>query len=76
MQYSYVVTYDDVNDEFTMDYETQDEKFNGKPLFDADSNQWVRLEENHWADDGTTYNRAADTLYRVVSLLSLETEEE
>lgn len=72
MQYHYVIMYDDETDEFQMDYDTQDVKFNGAPLFDTKTDTWVELEENHWADDSTTYNKAADLLYNTLQHLSLE----
>lgn len=76
MQYHFVVMYDDYNDEFVMDYDTQDAKFKGAPLFDTTTNEWIDLEENHWADDSSTYNRAADLLYNTVQYLNLEQEQE
>ena len=71
MQYHYVVVYDDTTDEYQIDYDTQEAKFDGAPLFDTTTDEWVRLKENHWADDSTTYNRAADLLYNTLQRLEL-----
>jgi hypothetical protein len=67
--------YDDKTDEFQIDYDTQDAKFDGAPLFDTASNEWITLEENHWADDSTPYNKAADLLHTTLQHLTLEEEE-
>lgn len=72
MQYHYVVVYDDTTDEYQIDYDTQEAKFDDAPLFDTNTDEWIRLEENHWADDSTTYNRAADLLYNTLQHLALE----
>jgi len=66
MQYHYVVMYDDESEEFTMDYESQDVRFNGMPLYNTETNEWERLEESHWEDDSTVYNRAGDALWFAV----------
>lgn len=75
MQYHFVVMYDDETNEFQMDYDTQEAKFNGAPLFDTTTNQWVTLTEEHFGKDETTYNRAADLLYSLVEYLPLKEEE-
>ena len=73
-EYHFVVFYDEQTDSFELDYDTQDSKFQGSPIFDKDTGEWERLEPNHWADDGSVYNKAADLLYRTMQHLSLEEE--
>ena len=60
--YHFVVHYDDLLDEFYMDYETQEAKFQGSPIYNADTDEWERLTEEHFDNDNTVYNRSGDAL--------------
>lgn len=61
-QYHFVVMYNAETGEFEMDYDTQDAKFQNAPIYNPDTDEWEELEEEHFMDDNTTYNRSGDAL--------------
>jgi hypothetical protein len=61
-QYHFVVHYDEILDEFYMDYDTQEAKFDGSPIYNTETEEWEQLTEEHFDDDNTAYNRAGDAL--------------
>ena len=61
-QYHFVVVYDTETDEFEADYDTQEAKFDDRPIYDTESGEWEDYGEE-LDDDNSTYNRAADALY-------------
>jgi hypothetical protein len=67
-QYHFVVFYDSETEEFTLDYDTQDERFNGEPVWNEETGEWESLGEV-WEDDNSDYNRAGDALYRALRTL-------
>lgn len=73
--YHYVVTYDEKNDEFIMDYDTQEARFGREVIFNEDNNEWEALEADHWEDDSSTYNRAGEHLANILGYLQLNEEE-
>jgi hypothetical protein len=76
-QYHFVVHYDDILDEYWLDYDTQEAKFDNSPIYNTDTDQWERLTEEHFDDDNTVYNRSADALARAIQTLKpLEVKEQ
>ena len=61
-QYHFVVHYDDILDEYWMDYDTQEAKFDNCPIYNTETDEWERLTEDHFDDDNTIYNRSSDAL--------------
>jgi hypothetical protein len=75
-QYHFVVLYDDDLDEFYLDYDTQEAKFDGSPIYNIETEEWERLTEEHFDDDNTAYNRAGDALSLAIKdLKPLEVKE-
>jgi hypothetical protein len=75
-QYHFVVHYDDVLDEYWMDYDTQEAKFDNSPIYNTETEEWERLTEEHFDDDKTTYNRSGDALANAIrNLKPLEVKE-
>ena len=66
-QYHFVVCYDNHNKTWTMDYETQDSKFGGAPIYNSEINEWETLTSDIWEDDDSIYNRAGDLLAKAVN---------
>ena len=66
LQYHFVVMYDCETGEFELDYETQNAVFRDGPVFDKDTQEWRRLLDYEWENDGTIYNNAGDGLYRAL----------
>lgn len=61
-QYHFVVVYHSDTSEFEVDYDTQDIKFDGQPIWNNDTEAWESLEES-MRDDDSEYSRVADALY-------------
>ena len=68
-QYHFVVYYDSESKTWEMDYQTQDAKFDGAPIFDSETGEWEFLADDVWEDDESVYNRAGDLLARAVNKL-------
>lgn len=69
-QHHFVVYYDEATNEWTVDYDTQDIKFDNKPIYDLDTDEWVSVADEI-EDDNSIYNRSADALYEAVKTLPL-----
>jgi hypothetical protein len=69
-QYHFVVVYDEETGEFSLDYDTQDVKFDNRPVYDTDADEWENC-AGHTDDDNSTYNRAADAIFFAVRDLPL-----
>ena len=65
-QYHFVVCYDSDTKTWSMDYDSQDSKFQGAPIFDPQTGEWELLTSDIWEDDDSVYNRAGDLLARAV----------
>lgn len=71
MQYHYVVFYDTDTNEFQMDFDTLDARFYGGSVFDTNTNEWVPVDDDYFANDNHPYNKAADTLFMAIRNLKL-----
>lgn len=69
--YHFVVVYDEANDIFDLDYDTQEARFNDGPIYNSETDKWERLTDADLAFENSSYLRAADALYRVVTDLEL-----
>lgn len=69
-QHHFVVVFDEETGEFTLDFDTQDVKFDNRPIYDVDADEWEQV-TNHIDDDNSIYNRSADALYSALSGLPL-----
>ena len=71
-QYHFVVHYDANLDEFYMDYDTQDIKFDNAPVYNPTTDEWEHLTYgDHIDNDDSTYNRSADALAVIIRDLKL-----
>ena len=68
-QYHFVVCYDSHNKTWNMDYDSQDAKFQGAPIYNREIGEWELLTSDIWDDDDSVYNRAGDLLARAVNKL-------
>jgi hypothetical protein len=66
-QYHFVVQYNDETNEYWMDYDSQEAKFDNCPIYNTETDEWERLTEEHFDDDSTIYNRAGDALSHAVT---------
>jgi hypothetical protein len=64
-QYHFVVVYDTETNEFEVDYDTQEAKFDNEPIWNNQTEEWEGFGEE-LDDDNSTYNRVADALYFAV----------
>lgn len=69
-QHHFVVCFDEETGEFSLDFDTQDVKFDNRPIYDVDADEWEQV-TNHIDDDNSIYNRAADALFSAVQDLPL-----
>jgi hypothetical protein len=72
-QYHFVVCYDTETNEFEVDYDTQDAKFDYAPVYDTTTGEWEGYSDE-LNDDNSTYNRAADAVYFAMRKLTLREE--
>lgn len=70
-QIHFVVLYDSESNEFEMDYETQDARFDDGYIYNTHTNEWSKVSEDELGDDNSEYCRAADTLYDAIRDLKL-----
>jgi len=62
-QYHFVVMYDAETGEFEMDYDSLSTRFHdGESIFNNATQEWERVTDDIWENDGSTYNRAGDAL--------------
>jgi hypothetical protein len=66
--------YDEGTQEFSMDYDTQEAKFDNCPIYDNDRDEWVELESSIWEDDNSAYNRSGDALAEALRTLTAKEE--
>jgi hypothetical protein len=69
--YHFVIHWDDELEEYYMDYEQQDFKFGGRPIYNTDTGEWEKLTDQHWEQDNTIYNRANDALVDAIDGLRI-----
>lgn len=69
-QHHFVVFFDEETGEFTLDFDTQEAKFDGKPIYDADADEWLDI-SGEIDDDNSIYNRSADALFFAIKNLPL-----
>ena len=69
-QHHFVVVFDEETNEFSVDYDTQDIKFDNKPIYDPAEDEWLNV-AGEIDDDNSIYNRAADALYEAITNLPL-----
>lgn len=66
-QYHFVVCYDSRNKTWNMDYDSQDSKFQGAPIYDPEIDEWELLTNDIRENDDSIYNRAGDLLAKAVN---------
>lgn len=69
-QYHFVVFYNETTGHFELDFDTQEAKFDGKPIFDESKNEWLGISGETY-DENSVYNRAADALFFATRELTL-----
>ena len=69
-QHHFVVCYDEDTEEFTLDFDTQESKFDGKPIYDEKTNEWLDI-SGEIDDDNSIYNRSADAVFFAIRDLKL-----
>lgn len=69
-QHHFVVYYDEATGLFDVDYDTQDVKFHGAPIYDEVKQEWEPIGDQ-LDNDNSIYNRAADSLAEALRDLSL-----
>jgi hypothetical protein len=69
-QHHFVVYYDENTNQWNVDYDTQDIKFDNKPIYDPAEDEWLNV-AGEIDDDNSIYNRAADALYEAITNLPL-----
>jgi hypothetical protein len=70
-EYHFVVRYDADADTFDMDYDTLMSKFHDSPIYNPETNDWEKLKELHWENEGSNYNNAGDAIWDAVKNLKL-----
>ena len=69
-QHHFVVVFDEETGEFEVDFDTQEAKFDGKPIYDLDTEEWEGITEQI-EDENSIYNRSADALFLALRGLPL-----
>jgi predicted KAP-like P-loop ATPase len=70
VQYHFVVMFDAEDGVFELDYESQSTMFRQGPVFNKETQEWRRLHDSEWEEDGTTYNNAGDSLAKMLRELT------
>ncbi len=66
-QYHFVVVYDEESNSFSMDYDTQEVKFQNAPIYNKGTDEWEELTSDNFQNAEGIYSRAAVAIGDVVN---------
>ena len=70
-EYHFVVFYNSATNKFEIDYDTRQAMFWNGPVYEADTDTWRLLEDEEYKDGGV-YDKASETLFRLLETANNE----